>query len=207
MTLLFGLLPGFLALGPRWLLLPIIMTGGLICFFLLRADPSFPRRQWMGWGALRQGWRRLLLRGLIVGAALVLFALVRHGPETLFLFPRRRPQVWLGVFLLYPALSALPQEIMYRTFFFHRYRPLFANRWAFIAVNGILFGWSHIIVHNLTAIVLATVGGVLFAHSYERTRSTALVTVEHALYGDAVFTVGIGGMFVNGVRLLSRILK
>jgi membrane protease YdiL (CAAX protease family) len=54
--------------------------------------------------------------------------------------------------------------------------------------------------------LLTTVGGLLFAYTYQRYRSTLLVAAEHALYGDFVFSVGIGGMFVNGVRLLSKVV-
>jgi membrane protease YdiL (CAAX protease family) len=76
-----------------------------------------------------------------------------------------------------------------------------------IAANAVLFGWAHVIVHNLTAMLLTTAGGLLFASSYQKSRSTLLVAVEHALYGDFVFSVGIGGMFVNGVGLLSRVIR
>lgn len=209
LLLLFGALPGVIALGPRWVLLPIIMVGGLISLFLLLADRSFPRGQLLAFGAFRRNWRGLALRSLIVAAALLAFAAIGHGTEKLFWFPRQKPHIWIGVALLYPLLSAYPQEIIYRTFFFHRYEALFrktGNSRALIAVNAALFGWSHVIVHNLTAVLLATVGGIFFAHTYERTRSTALVALEHAIYGDLIFTIGIGGMFVNGVRLLSKLL-
>ena len=114
--------------------------------------------------------------------------------------------MWAAVCLLYPLLSVYPQEIMFRTFFFHRYSDLFRRPSVAIAVNAVLFGWAHVIVHNTMAMLLTTVGGLLFASSYARSRSTLLVAVEHALYGDFVFSVGIGGMFVNGVRLLSKAL-
>jgi hypothetical protein len=48
-------------------------------------------------------------------------------------------------------------------------------------------------------------------HGAERAQETTTpcdprVAVEHALYGDLVFSIGIGGMFVNGVRLLAKAL-
>jgi membrane protease YdiL (CAAX protease family) len=130
-----------------------------------------------------------------------------RGGSGLFYLPRQRPLVWLGVVVLYPLFSVYPQELMYRTFFFHRYGRLFARPETLIAVNGLLFGWSHIIVHHRVAILLASVGGWLFAWTYQRSRSTALVALEHGLYGDFIFSVGIAGMFVNGVRLMSRLFK
>jgi uncharacterized protein len=206
MLLLFGALPGILALGPRRVLLPVIVASGLICLFLLLRDRSFGRGQLLAFGAIARGWRGLLLRVLIVAAALLAFALLRGRPDAVLWFPRQKPGIWIGVALLYPIFSALPQEIAYRAFFFHRYRVLFADSRALIAVNAALFGWSHVLVHNPTAVLLATVGGVFFGRTFERARSTSLVALEHAIYGDLVFTIGIGGMFVNGVRLLSRLL-
>ncbi|HXI57826.1 MAG TPA: CPBP family intramembrane glutamic endopeptidase [Polyangia bacterium] len=205
--LLFVAGPGLISLGPRWLLLVVIVTGGIVCLALLRADPTFPRAQLFNVGALRGGLKQLLLRTAIVWTALLLFTLLTRGPGGLFLLLRTRPLIGAGVIVLYPILSAFPQELMYRTFFFHRYGGLFSRPATLMVTNALLFGWSHIIVHNAIAMLLATVGGLLFAHTYQRSRSTALVTLEHALYGDFVFVVGVGGMFVNGVRLLSRIIK
>ncbi|MEA2696568.1 MAG: hypothetical protein QOI66_839 [Myxococcales bacterium] len=205
--LLFFVGPGLIALGPRWLLLVVIVTGGGVCLMLLLADPTFPRAQLLNVGGLRRGLRHVLLRTAVVWTALLLFTLITRGPGGLFLLLRTRPLIGLGVIVLYPILSVYPQELMYRTFFFHRYGGLFSRPATLIVVNALLFGWSHIIVHNATAMLLATVGGLLFSHTYQRSRSTALVALEHALYGDFVFVVGVGGMFVNGVRLLSRIIK
>jgi len=206
MLLLFGALPGILALGPRGALLPVIVASGLICLFLLLRDPSFARGQLLAFGAIAREWRGLLLRSSIVAGALLALALLRGGPGAVLWFPRQKPLIWIGVALLYPIFSAFPQEIVYRAFFFHRYRVLFADSRRLIAVNAALFGWSHILVHNPWAVLLATAGGVFFARTFERARSTSLVALEHAIYGDLVFTIGIGGMFVNGVRLLSRLL-
>jgi hypothetical protein len=45
---------------------------------------------------------------------------------------------------------------------------------------------------------LSTVGGLLFVSTYLRTRSLLAVVWEHALYGIALFTVGLGRYFVTG---------
>ena len=206
LALLFGVTPGLLALGPRRWVLPIILAGGLICLALLLTDRSFVRQRLLDGAALRRGLRGLLARTAIVWLGIFLFALAQRGFSGLFLFPRTRPTVWLLVAVLYPILSVYPQEIMYRTFFFHRYARLFRGRGSLIAANALLFGWAHILVHNFTAMILTTVGGLIFACTYQRYRSTLLVAAEHALYGDFVFTVGIGGMFVNGVRLASKLM-
>jgi len=42
--------------------------------------------------------------------------------------------------------------------------------------------------------MLTFIGGVLFAYTYQKTKSTALVAIEHAVYGNWLFTVGMGEM-------------
>jgi hypothetical protein len=205
-VLFFAIAPGALSFGPRWLVLPAILTGGLVCLALLLADPTFSRRRLFDAQAARRGLARVLARSVVVGIGILIVALIVRGPAGLFTFPRSRPAVWAAVCLLYPLLSVYPQEIMFRTFFFHRYSELFRRPALAIVANAVLFGWAHVIVHNFMAVVLTTVGGLLFASSYNRSRSTLLVAIEHALYGDLVFSIGIGGMFVNGVRLLSKAL-
>jgi membrane protease YdiL (CAAX protease family) len=74
-----------------------------------------------------------------------------------------------------------------------------------VLASGLLFGWAHVVVHNGAAIALATVGGLMFAATYERRRSTLLVSIEHGLYGDFIFTVGLGSLFYNVHRGLAAI--
>jgi membrane protease YdiL (CAAX protease family) len=140
----------------------------------------------------------VLGRSAIVGAALFAATLV-FRPEALFQLSRVRPVVWLAVMVLYP-ISAYAQEIMFRTLFFHRYASLFRGARARVLASGLLFGWAHVAVNNLVAVALASVAGLLFAWTYERSRSTLLVTLEHALYGDFVFTVGLGPIFYSTAR-------
>jgi uncharacterized protein len=207
LALIFAAAPGLMSLGPRWLVLPAILMGGGLSLALLLADPTFDRRRLIDATAARRGLARVLLRSLLVCAGLLLFTWLTRGSATLFRFPRTRPGLWLAVVVLYPIVSVYLQEVMYRTFFFHRYGALFRRPAAAIAVNALLFGWAHIIVHNYVALLLTTVGGLLFALTYLRSRSTLLVALEHAIYGDFVFSVGIGGMFVNATRLLSKVMS
>jgi membrane protease YdiL (CAAX protease family) len=92
----------------------------------------------------------------------------------------------------------LPQEIIFRLFFFERYRGIFKTRELMIIASGLAFGLAHIIFENWVAALLCAVGGILFAMTYTRHRSLALVSLEHALYGDFVFTVGLGYYFYHG---------
>jgi hypothetical protein len=197
LLLLFGVGPALLALGPRWMVSVGILAGGVLAAVALRLDRAFPRGQlWRG--APRSDVARVLARtALACAGVLALTALV--SPRPLFVLPRERPVAWGLIMCLYP-ISAWAQELAYRTFFFHRYGALFVTARGRVLANAALFGWAHVSVNNWLAVGLTSVLGLLIASTYERTRSTWLVTLEHALYGDFVFTIGLGPLFYSHAR-------
>jgi len=198
----FVVAPGLLALGPRRLVTMVILASGVVCALALVLDRTFPRRQLIGTAGLLAGGQRLLLRTAVIWAGPLALTLALSS-GTLFIFPRTRPVVWAFVMTLYP-LSAYAQEITFRTFFFHRYGALFARPRARVLASGLLFGWAHIVVNNLWAVPLAAIAGLLFADTYERSRSTLLVSIEHALYGNFVFSVGLGALFYSTSRWVAH---
>lgn len=143
------------------------------------------------------GW--ILLTFLVLGSAIT-YATWYWYPERFLGFPLYRTEIWQFVVLAYPLASVPPQELVYRTFFFHRYGPLFGDaRGVAIVSNGVLFGFGHIIFWNPIAVIGTAVIGILLAYRYETTRSFWAVWLEHSLYGVLVFTVGIGGFFFTGI--------
>ena len=62
------------------------------------------------------------------------------------------------------------------------------------ASRGSSFHWE--------AVTISFIGGLIFAYRYTRTRSFLAVWLEHALYGDLIFTVGLGRFFFTGVANL-----
>jgi hypothetical protein len=196
---LFVLGPALLALGPRWVVSVTILASGLLAAGALLLDDSFPRAALWGEASRRDIGRLLARTALACAGVLVLTAV--FSPRPLFALPRERPVAWTLIMLLYP-ISAYAQELAYRTFFFHRYGALFATSRGRVLANAALFGWAHVAVNNWLAVGLATAVGLLFASTYERTRSTWLVSLEHALYGDFVFTLGLGPLFYSHARWL-----
>ena len=119
------------------------------------------------------------------------------APQRLFAMPADQTSAWLTLIVLYPFTSALPQEIAFRTLFFHRYQPLLPSRmWPAIAINAAVFGFAHIIYQNPISVLLTCGLGVVLGYRYLRTRSLWLVWIEHTLYGELVFTVGLGHYFL-----------
>jgi membrane protease YdiL (CAAX protease family) len=181
---------------PLILVLQPLLLGFVI--YLLWDDTFHVRRE------LSKGfaWRHLLWIGLvfaIVGGSIA-FATSVVFPERFLGFPLYRPKLWMLLMLLYPLLSVIPQELVYRTFFFHRYGPILdGNRWLAVAINGALFGFAHIIFNNWIAVAGSAVIGSIIAYRYWMTRSFWAAWFEHTLYGCLVFTVGLGAFFFTGI--------
>lgn len=136
----------------------------------------------------------------VLGCALATALVALFLPGHLFALAAERPGKWLKILVLYPFTSVLPQELAYRTFFFHRYGALFRNPQTRIVANAAFFSFGHILFRNWIALAGTFITGLLFAWRYERTRTFAAVYVEHVLWGWFAFTVGLGVYFFTGVR-------
>lgn len=186
---------------PR-VLLPAIVIFSLVLLALLLFDRTFPKRQLWNFKATKRELPRIL--AVFAAGAAFMFAvawslaefttvLTRADGVSAFLFlPRELPYILLFIAIGYPWLSCYPQEVTHRAFFFHRYRPILPGRWTMIAVNAAAFTWLHAPFWSLAALLLTLPGGVLFAWTYERTKSTLAVTIEHALFGWWAFFIGLG---------------
>jgi membrane protease YdiL (CAAX protease family) len=136
---------------------------------------------------------------VVIGGSIAVWVR-QEMPDVFLSMPQGNPSLWRLVMVFYPLLSVIPQELVYRTFFFHRYGPLFGRfTWAAILLNGALFGFAHIIFGSWTSVLLSGALGCLLAYRYVVTRSFWAVWLEHALYGDLIFTIGLGRYFFTGV--------
>lgn len=184
---------------PLFLVLQPVLIG-LVAFLLWDRTFSLKRELSRGFGL---GEAASILAIFAVAAGLVTWATLELFPHLFLSFPRQRFKLWRMVIVAYPLLSVLAQELIYRTFFFHRYGALFGTRrWLAIAVNGALFGFAHILFGNWIAVAGTAVAGALLAWRYTRTRSFWAACIEHTLYGWLVFTVGLGGFFFTGIGVV-----
>ncbi|HRQ73155.1 MAG TPA: CPBP family intramembrane metalloprotease [Phycisphaerales bacterium] len=182
--------------GPGWLF-PALWAWAGACLWLLLRDPTFDRRQlWNARAAL--GARTAVMASFVPLGVGIGLAVAVFDAESLFSLPRRRPELWATIMLLYPLVSVYPQEVIFRVFFFHRYGTLFARPGAMIAASALAFGFVHIVFGNWIAVAMTLIGGTLFAATYARTRSALAASIEHALYGCLVFTIGLGEYFYSG---------
>lgn len=206
---IFVLPPALYAYGivPRVMVVPAIGVVALLSLLLLRRDKTFPQSQLWNAQDLRQ---RLMRVGpvFLFAAAVMILCVAWFLPDHLWALPRYRPLLWALVMVLYPLLSVYPQELIYRAFFFRRYAPLFGDGWAMVLMSAAVFSYAHLIFGNLIALGLTFLGGLLFAWRYRQTRSLLVTSLEHALYGQLIFTVGLGEFFYHGtIRLAETVLR
>jgi len=181
-------------------IIPILWMVTFISMWAVFKDKTFERNSLWRSSELKKNYKGMVKQFLIITT--VMIALIYFFiPDQLFSLIQDDPLLWALIMIFYPLLSVYPQELLYRTFFFHRYKILFHKKWQTITANALLFGYMHIIFQNWIAVGFTLLGGFLFASMYERTRSTLFVSVAHALYGDLIFTVGLGTYFYAGTML------
>ena len=184
---------------PNWPI-PFLLAVALAAFLILWRDPSFDSSRLWSTRGIRSRLPGLLFRDAVLLVLLGLGVLM-FAPNLLFSLLKRSPGLWALIMLLYPLISVYPQELLYRTFFFHRYRPLFGTSWPMLVASACAFGLVHVIFGNWLALALCAVGGLLFALTYQRSESLLLTCVDHALFGNFIFTIGLGRFFYNGSHL------
>lgn len=186
MAVFFGLYPLF----------PVLIGFTIVAMILLAMTPGFSARELLH-GPVLQEWRLIALFG--VGCLILTFGLAQVlVPERYLEMPRHRPELWLMILALYPFLSALPQELIFRPLFFRRYGKLFSNDRMALAANSAAFGMAHLFYMNPVTIALTCLGGLIFGWVYLRHGSVLLAILLHALAGQLVFTSGLGIYFYHG---------
>ncbi|HAU03302.1 CPBP family glutamic-type intramembrane protease [Pseudoalteromonas shioyasakiensis] len=199
-TLIFVSLPllGFFlrAYLANWLI-PALIILMAVCGMLLLSDPHFKRFRLTSLGQFSAVKRRLF-SFFFLGA---LFSGMFYGimnQENWFSLPRNSFNDWLMLLLLYPILSVMPQELIFRTYFFHRYKRIMPSKTVRIIVSASVFALAHIVYANILAVLLAFLGGLLFSYTYAQSRSTFVCVIEHSLWGLWMFTLGLGDVLDAG---------
>ncbi len=101
------------------------------------------------------------------------------------------------LWMLYPLLSALPQELIFRALFFHRYGALVPDPRTARLANAAIFSLAHLMYWSPVVSVMTFAGGWLFADTYLK-RGFPAVWALHGIAGNALFAVGMGAFFWSG---------
>lgn len=195
---LYAAFPVVLAVAlPADALFPGLFAVTAVGLVLLGTTPGF---HWsdLTRGAGRVDWRLVGLFGIVT--ALVAGAVVALTVPGAFLaLPRERPGLMLAIVALYPVLSALPQEIVFRPLFFRRYGPLLPrDPRVQIALNAGVFAVAHLMYWSWIVLAMTFAGGLVFAWSYRIGRNFPQTVILHSVAGLVVFAVGLGIFFYSG---------
>jgi hypothetical protein len=177
--------------GYRRLLFPGLWALATAMLVVLLADPTFAREHLTAvpWKSDSLAW---VFARIALGIGALAWLARSIAPDDFLQVPKTRPALFVLIAFLYPVLSVVPQGLVWRVFFLHRYAPLLGSGVGMHAAAALAFAWAHIIFRNRAALLLTAVGGALFMRSYMTTGSMLLADLEHAAYGVAVFAFGLG---------------
>ncbi|WP_095588456.1 CPBP family intramembrane glutamic endopeptidase [Actibacterium ureilyticum] len=181
---------------PPELMFPALFSVMAVGLWLLNRSPGFR------WSALLDGAGRIDLRlvlGLAVVTAATCVAIMSWvAPGNLFGLARHQPRLLVMILLLYPILSALPQELIYRALYYARYGALLPDRHVGLMLNAAAFSLAHLMYWSWIVALMTFCGGLVFAHSYVRQRNFPQAVVLHAIAGQLIFAIGMGIFFYSG---------
>ena len=144
----FGLIGVYIAVHVPGGPIPVLLVAAVVIVFYLRRAAGFDRANLVRAGALRAALPGVLGLWAVV-SVLTVAAVAVFDRDHLFDLPRREPLLWLAICVFYPLASVYPQELLFRAFLLHRYRPVFGNGWAAAAASAAAFGFAHLLFGNL----------------------------------------------------------
>ncbi|PZQ95967.1 MAG: CPBP family intramembrane metalloprotease [Cereibacter sphaeroides] len=180
---------------PPNAMLPVLFSFTALGAWLLQRTPGFD------WSDLKRGWdqvRLLPVLGFAVITLIVSLGVVYlTAPDAAFGLVRHQPYLLLLIVLIYPILSALPQEVIFRPLFFRRYGRILPAG-ATMGMNAAVFSFAHLMYWSAVVAVMTFFGGLVFGWAYARRGSFPLAVVMHAVAGWVLFTAGLGVYFYSG---------
>ena len=175
---------------PSAVVLPVLV----VIFIYLYRLPDFKFRELVQFKINKKIILKHLVIFAIISSLLILIIFI-FDRENLFNLPRANPQIWIMLCIFYPLFSAYGQEIIYRTFIFYRYRRIFKSKLTFVLASSIAFSFVHIVYYSHISIILTFILGLYLTYTYLKTKSVLFSSILHGIYGDLVFTIGLGSYF------------
>lgn len=178
-------------------LMPILLLLALGCMIYMFSDKAFDRSVLWNTRNFLSHMKQIVIAFISLSIFLGIFTYLVYE-DRFFVFPIDRPNAALIFALTYPLLGALPQEIIFKCFFFHRYRSVFPGPLSLIIFNGLSFGLFHLWYANIIAPIFSIFAGMILAYRYFKTKSLLTITIEHSLMGIFLYIVGLGWFFYSG---------
>lgn len=182
--------------------IPVLLIFFVVILYILLRSKSFDKSKFLFIPSPKKSFRPYALIAIrfIIGAAFLTILLLLVRPESVLSFPKNNLKFWCIVMCCYPLISVYPQGVIYRAFYEHRYANCFPPKLQ-ILVGALAFACAHIPFGNIYALLFTFVGGLMFLATYRATNSLILAAIEHAIFGDFLFTIGWGQFFFHAGTL------
>jgi membrane protease YdiL (CAAX protease family) len=175
---------------PSSILFPLVV----FIFIILRFQTDFKWKELWHFPVTRPSLLSHL--GIAFVVSLLLLGWVYYfDRDNLFNLPAGNWKLWLLMTIFYPLFSVFTQEIIFRTYIFRRYERLFGNGMTIILISALVFSFAHIFYFHPVSLVLTFILGLYLGLIYQKTRSVLFASFMHGLYGNMVFTIGLGQYF------------
>ncbi|RRO20893.1 CPBP family intramembrane glutamic endopeptidase [Flavobacteriaceae bacterium 14752] len=138
-------------------------------------------------------FKRLGIKFLIIALLTSLITFIFYRESLFNPIQNNLPQYFI-ILGVYAFLSVVPQEFIYRKFYFQRYKTLFKSEKQLIVINTLVFCLGHLFFNNLLVLAITLIGGLIFSLSYLKYQSFKWICIEHSLYGLWLYTIGLGGL-------------
>lgn len=187
---------GVLQVGLR---IPILL-GVMLYVFIRNYKMIFQKSIW-SFPKNSTLWLCAVMISLLVALSVIIYSLL--DPNVIFLdLPKQRPNLWLMIMLLYPLLSVLPQELIWRYHLLEKMKLILPSKNLRIIVSSLAFGWMHVVYgHYFSVISTSILGWILCIIYYQGNKNIWPIWLIHSIAGQAVFTFGLGQYFYGGSTL------
>lgn len=195
--ILFIIVPVLLAVYKLKIpLMLVLLVFGILIFLFLKYDDSFDLKKIKKFNLSAKQLRKMIAVFLFSAVIMVMLIYI-IDKNRLFLLVKKVPWLLLLISVFYPLFSVIPQTLIYRLFFFHRYKKLYKNDTLKIIFSALFFAFGHLLYKNVLVLLLAFVAGLIFSYHYYKTKSFWISVIEHSLYGVWLFASGLGYFFVS----------
>ena len=181
---------------PAGSIIPALIGFSVIGLVLLHRTPYF------AWGQLHFGWSHWNWRELALfsaGMALLCYTVISlTRPEDTFALLKENPWFLLIIWVFYPFVSALPQELLFRVLFYRRYLDILPSGRSVHLLNAAFFSFAHLMYWSWVVALMTFIGSLIFSWAYMRRQSFVYAVILHGLSGNIIFLMGLGVYFYMG---------
>lgn len=196
-------LGAFLILLPLWVIWQPhygLRRGLLVAAGIYAALRLWHKISWRRlFAAPPSGWWKGPVFRASLALCLICLYVILFEPQKFLNLPKEHFWLWLGIIILYPLVSVLPQEIIYRVYIFEVHKKLLNPPLLALIVSSLTFAWVHIVFAGWFAVGASLIAGIMLGWNYHvnRTQNGAIwpLLLEHSLYGQLVFSLGLGQYF------------